>query len=63
LLNFGRRKMANIKYPEIKGLCKKCLGCNRLEDYNFRGVYRCEYATEKQMSINDLRKEFKKNGP
>ena len=21
--------------------CKGCLGCNRLEDENFKGVYRC----------------------
>ena len=22
--------------------CKTCLGCNRLEDINFKEVYRCE---------------------
>ncbi len=22
--------------------CKTCLGCNRLEDRNFKEVYRCE---------------------
>ncbi len=48
-----------MKYKELKGLCKNCLGCNRLKDYNFEGVYRCEYATDKQINIEDLRKELK----
>ena len=42
---------------ELKGLCKNCLGCNRLEDKTFEGVYRCEYATIKQISWKDLREE------
>lgn len=39
-----------IKYPELKGICKEaiknewCLGCNRLEDYNFTGVNHCKYV-------------------
>ena len=49
-------------YRELVGKCKTCLGCNRLEDINFKGVYRCEYATEKQLDIEDLEKELKKNG-
>lgn len=48
-----------MKYKELKGLCKNCLGCNRLEDQNFDGVYRCEYATDKQIDVEDLRKELK----
>lgn len=38
------------KYEELQGLCKevieegRCVGCNRLEDEEFRGVYRCIYA-------------------
>jgi hypothetical protein len=47
-----------MKYPELKGLCKNCLGCNKLELPDFTGVYRCEYAIDKQMSIE----EVKKNG-
>lgn len=30
------------KYPELKGKCKTCLGCNRLEDKTFRGIYECK---------------------
>lgn len=33
---------------EIIGKCKNCLGCERLNDPNFIGVYRCEYATEEK---------------
>lgn len=50
-----------MTYPKLKGLCKNCLGCNRLEDPNFEGVYRCEYATDRQINVEDLRKELKKN--
>lgn len=33
-------------------LCKTCTGCNRLEDENFNGVYRCNnYAKD----INNTR--------
>lgn len=46
---------------ELIGLCKICLGCNRLENPNFRGTYRCSYATEKQVSIEELEKELKKS--
>lgn len=48
-------------YKQLKGICKNCLGCNRLEDPNFEEVYRCEYATDKQIDIEDLIKELKKN--
>lgn len=30
-----------MKYPELKGLCKNCLGCNRLEITNYAGTYQC----------------------
>lgn len=33
-------------YPELKGKCKTCLGCNRLEDENFTGIWRCENYIE-----------------
>lgn len=23
------------KYPELKGICRKCLGCNKLLNYDF----------------------------
>lgn len=29
-------------YKELIGKCKTCLGCNRLENIDFKGVYRCE---------------------
>ena len=40
-------KIINIDYccsswTSLKGLCINCLGCNRLEDENFTGVYRCK---------------------
>lgn len=46
---------------ELIGLCKNCLGCNRLENPEFTGVYRCNYATEEQISIDQLKKELRKN--
>lgn len=30
------------KYPELKGVCKYCTGCNQLQNIDFKGVYRCE---------------------
>lgn len=42
------------------GKCKTCLGCNKLEDPNFRGTYRCNYATSEQISIEQIREELKK---
>lgn len=29
-------------YPELKGKCKTCSGCNQLELKEFRGVYECK---------------------
>lgn len=40
----------NRKYSKLTGVCEKaiqnqwCLGCQRLEDYNFTGVNYCKYA-------------------
>lgn len=40
----------NRKYPKLTGVCEKaiqnqwCLGCQKLEDYNFTGVNYCKYA-------------------
>lgn len=33
-------------YPPIETKCEKCLGCNRLEDENFKGIWRCKYFIE-----------------
>ena len=32
-----------MKYPELINLCKNCIGCQRLEDVNFKGTYKFEY--------------------
>lgn len=50
-----------MKYSQLIGKCANCLGCNRLEDINFRGTYRCEYATSEQIDIEKLREELQKN--
>lgn len=31
-----------MKYPELIGKCKQCLGCNQLELETFKGKYRCD---------------------
>lgn len=35
-------------------LCKKCLGCNKLENSLFTGVKECEYATVEQLQIEQM---------
>ena len=47
---------------KIKGLCKSCLGCNKLEDPEFVGVYRCSYATSKQLTLEEIQKEMRGDG-
>ena len=42
------------------GFVKIAYGCNLLEMPDFKGKFRCEYATDKQLNIDDLRKELKK---
>jgi hypothetical protein len=32
---------------ELKGLCKDCPGCQRLEDKKFEGAEKCEWRKEK----------------
>ena len=51
-------------YKELKGKCKSCIGCNRLEALEFNGIERCEYYTEeekdngnKQQSKTELREK------
>ena len=42
------------KYPELKGKCKICLGCNKLEEIDFAGYYRCEnYMRGAEDGYND----------
>ncbi len=48
-----------MKYQVLKGLCKNCLGCNRLETPEWTGIYRCKYATA-DLSIEQIREELKK---
>lgn len=50
-----------MKYPELIGKCKNCLGCNKLEDKTFKGTYRCNYATSEQITIEQIREELKKS--
>lgn len=39
---------------ELIGICKTCLGCNRLLDENFKGIYRCpNYKKGKTEREND----------
>ena len=33
-------------YKLLQGICIKCLGCMRLEDENFKGIWRCDYYKE-----------------
>ena len=40
-----------MKYPELKGKCKTCFGCNRLENPYFTGVSECKYATQPRQEI------------
>lgn len=47
---------------ELIGKCKNCLGCNKLENPEWKGTYRCEYATSEQLSVEQIREELKKNG-
>ena len=42
---------------KIETKCKTCLGCNRLEDINFKEVYRCENymrGAEDEQSRNSI---------
>ena len=31
-----------MKYQELKGKCKICLGCNKLENETFKEIEQCE---------------------
>lgn len=41
------------KYLKLKGVCRTCLGCLKLEIPNFVGVTECKYSTQpKENKIN-----------
>lgn len=40
-------------YPQLIGKCVKCIGCNRLELENFKGVWRCENYIEKEKTEDE----------
>ncbi len=43
-----------MKYKELKGLCKDCLGCITLENPNYIGTYNCIwYVKGKKEQTND----------
>ena len=41
-------------YKELKGLCKYCLGCNRLENKWFEGVKECKHMKSPQETIKEI---------
>lgn len=43
-----------MKYPELKGKCKTCGGCMLLENPNFTGTNKCEYADEPIKQIKQI---------
>ena len=43
-----------MKYPELKGICKTCLGCNRLENPYFTGTNECKYARQPIQEIKQI---------
>lgn len=46
-------------YKDLVGKCKTCLfGCERLEDINFIGVYRCEYYLGGMKNGDDNRRHI-----
>jgi hypothetical protein len=49
-----------MKYPEITGICKiairnnLCNGCNKLEEYNFRGQADCDMVQKPREKIKNI---------
>ena len=41
-------------YPELKGICKNCLGCMRLESEQFKGIWRCDYYKEETNEYKNM---------
>jgi hypothetical protein len=44
-----------MKYKELKGICKNCLGCLRLENPYFTGVTECKYYTQPKQILKPRR--------
>lgn len=42
-INRKEERRKRIKYPPLIETCKKCLGCQRLENEKFVGVYKCKW--------------------
>lgn len=42
-----------MKYPILIGVCKNCLGCMRLEDPNFIGVYKCKWNEKEKIWVQE----------
>lgn len=42
---------------ELKGICPWCLGCNRLENPEFEGFYRCEGFMPHQINWEEYYRE------
>ena len=40
-----------MKYPQLTGKCKECLGCSRLENPLFTGVKECKYSAQPMQEI------------
>ena len=47
-----------MKYPKLIGVCKDCLGCQRLENPNFIGVYKCKWNERVEWKQEEI---WKKN--
>lgn len=41
-------------YRELKGICRTCLGCNKLELEEFEGVYSCPNELSPQDKIKQI---------
>ena len=46
-----------MKFVNLTELCKKCLGCMRLQNPNFRGVYQCKW-NEKEKENKYVQEEI-----
>ncbi len=43
-----------MKYPQLTGKCKECLGCSRLENPLFTGVTQCKYSAQPITEIKTI---------
>lgn len=52
-----------MKQIEAKYICKYCLGCNKLEDKNFKGLMNCKKFIAGYENWTEMRREeLKKSG-